>query len=124
MALKEYAGAIIMEVDGADVEVVSLSVTERTGKKPVKVMTRSGRIGGFARGVAEYELRVSVAIPLDGDRDWGGIEGAKITQYPNSPGGRRISYIDCVTTEVGEEYSVDNEARRDISMFAVNKVEE
>lgn len=124
MAIKEYAGAIIMELDGAEVEVVSLSATERTGKKPVKVMNRSGYIGGFARGVKEYELRITVAIPLEGDIDWSGIEGAKITQEPASPGGKRVSYIECVSTEIGEEYSVDNEARRDISLFAIKKVGE
>ncbi len=124
MAMKEYAGAIILELDGKEVEVVSLSATERTGKKPVKVMNRTGRIGGFARGVSEYELRITVAIPLEDDISWSEIVGAKITQEPASEGGKRISYIDCVSTEIGEEYSVDNEARRDVSLFAVRKVEE
>lgn len=124
MAL-EYAGNIVMEVDGAEIEIVSLSATERTGRRPVKVMSRAGTIGGFSRGISEYELRVSAVIPLGGtDIDWANIEGAKITQEPTGPGGKRISYIDCYATEVGEEYNVENEARRDISLFAVRKVQE
>jgi len=124
MAIKEYAGAMVLEIDGAEIEVVSLSVTSRTGKKPVKVMNRSRLIGGFARGIQEYELRATVAIPLDSDYAWEAIEGAKLTVFPASAGGRRVSYLDCVATEIGEEYSVENEARRDVSLFAVRKVEE
>lgn len=123
MALEEFKGAIVLEVDGREVEVVSLSPTERTGTKPVKTMNRRRRIGGFARGIQEFELRLAVAIPLSGDLNWGAVEGAKITEYPVGDG-PRISYLDCYTAEVGEEYSVDNEARRDISMFAARKVEE
>ncbi len=124
MALEEFKGAIVLEVDGREVEVVSLSVTERTGTKPVKTMNRRRRIGGFARGIQEFELRVTVAVPLSGDINWAGIEGAKLTEYPVNENGKRVSYLDCYTTEVGEEYSVDNEARRDVSMFADRKVVE
>jgi len=124
MALKEYAGAMVLEIDGQEIEVVSLSTTTRTGKKPVKVMNRSRLIGGFARGIQEYELRATVAIPLQMDFAWEDIEGAKLTIFPASPAGKRVSYLDCVSTEIGEEYSVDNEARRDVSLFAVRRVEE
>jgi len=124
MALKEYAGAMVLEIDGNEVEVVSLSTTTRTGKKPVKVMNRSRLVGGFAQGIQEYELRATVAIPLEMDFGWESIEGAKLTIFPASSGGKRISYLDCVSTEIGEEYSVDNEARRDVSLFAIRKVQE
>ncbi|WP_423197451.1 Phage tail protein [Cupriavidus sp. H19C3] len=124
MALQEYAGSIVMEVDGKEVEVIDLSDTVRTGRKLVKTMNRTGRAKGFAKGIAEYELSVTVAIPLSGDMDWLAIEGAKITIYPNSPGGQRESYLDCFTTEAGNKYSVDNEARRDLKMQALRKVTE
>ena len=48
MAIKEYVGAIIMELDGKEVEVIDIDVTESTGMKPVKVMNRSRNIGGVA----------------------------------------------------------------------------
>lgn len=124
MALEEYKGSIVMDIDGQEVDVVDLQVTARTGKRPVRTMNRTGHVKGFSRGLTEYELRVTVAIPLSGDLDWEGIEGAKITEFPVSDDGQRVSYLDCYTTEVGETYNVEGEARRDISMFAARKVKE
>lgn len=124
MAIKEYAGAIIMELDGREVEVIDIDVTETTGMKPVKVMNRDRNIGGVAKGIKEYTLRVTVPIPLNDDIKWGEIFGATITVYPASPGGKRETYLNCCTSEVGQQYTVDNEARRTLSMFAVKKVEE
>lgn len=122
--LEEYVGAIILELDGQEVEVESLSVDTKTGRKLVKTMNRTGRPKGFSRGVSEIQLKVTVVIPLTGDMDWGAIEGAKITRYPASPGGKRVSYLDCFTTDVGEKYTVDNEAKRDLTMYALREVEE
>ena len=50
MALEEYAGQVILEVDGQEIEVTSFNVSENTGRKPVKTMNRTGRAKGFARG--------------------------------------------------------------------------
>ncbi|WP_274369967.1 phage tail protein [Morganella morganii] len=121
--LEEYAGAIVLEIDGREVEVTDMDVQEVTGRKLVKTMNKTGRAKGFMRGIATYELSISVVIPLNGDMDWGAIEGSKLTQYPLSgSGGRRISYLDCFVTEVGEKYSTDNEAKRDLKMNALRKV--
>lgn len=122
--LEEYAGAIVLEVDGKEMEVVDLNVTTKTGRKLVKTMNKTGRAKGFAKGIAEYELSVTVVIPLTGDIDWDAIEGAKLVIYPASAGGKRESYRDCFTLETGEKYSVDNEARRDIKMAALSKGKE
>lgn len=122
MALEEYLGAIVMEVDGQEVEVTDLNATVRTGRKLVKTMNRTGRAKGFAKGIAEYDLQVTVVIPLTGDIDWQAIQGAQITVFPQSENGQRVRYQDCFTIEVGEKYTVDNEAVRDITMAALNKV--
>lgn len=122
--LEEYAGAIVLEVDGKEVEVVDLNVTTKTGRKLVKTMNKTGRAKGFAKGIAEYDLSITVVIPLTGDIDWDAIEGAKLVIYPASAGGKRESYRDCFTLETGEKYSVDNEARRDIKMAALSKGKE
>ncbi|AOJ10601.1 phage tail protein [Burkholderia mayonis] len=125
MALEEYVGAIVLEVDGREAEVVSMSPTSKTGKKPVKTMNRKGRVKGFARGIEEHELKVTVVIPLNGDEiDWFNMEGGKLTIFPASPGGQRVSYYDCVTIEMGDQYNVDNEARRDLSIFSTRRVTE
>lgn len=122
MAMEEMKGSIVLDVNGQEIDVVDLAITERTGKRPVRTMNRLLRVKGYTKGLVEYELRVTVAIPLSGDMDWAAVEGAKITEYPVSDEGQRTSYLDCVTTEVGETYNVDGEARRDISMFAARKV--
>lgn len=122
MALEEYKGSIVLDINGQEVDVVDLQVTARTGKKPVRTMNRSLRVKGFSRGLVEYELRLTVAIPLSGDMDWEAIEGAKLTEFPVDNEDSRTSYLDCVTTEVGEAYNVEGEARRDISMFSTRKV--
>jgi hypothetical protein len=124
MALKEYLGAVILEVNGQEVEVEDLSVKKKTGRKLVKTMNKTGRPSGFARGIAEIDLNCTAVIPATGDIDWAGIEGAKLTVYPVTAGGKRTSYLDCFTLEVGEKYVVDGEAKRDISMAALREVTE
>lgn len=51
-----YVGAVIMEVNGREVEIVSIKPSVTTGRKPVKAMNRHGRVGGYADGVKEYKL--------------------------------------------------------------------
>ncbi|MGC4076288.1 MAG: phage tail protein [Rubrivivax sp.] len=124
MALQEFVGAIVMEVDGREIEVVSVNPTVSTGRRLVRTMNRSGNAAGFSRGVTNYDLRVTAVVPRDGEPlDWENIEGAKITLAPIA-GGKRVSYLDCFSTQVGRQYEVDNEARVDIQMNALRKVEE
>lgn len=124
MALKEYLGAIIMEIDGQEIEVASVDTSHSTGRRPVKTMNRSGKVSGYSEGVKEYALSVSVPIPAEGDYDWASIKGAKITIYPVSEHGKRKVYTGCVTLSVGEKYAVDREAMRDLSMMATDHYEE
>jgi hypothetical protein len=123
MALDEYVGAVVLEIDGQEIEVTDLDVQISTGRKLVKTMNKTGRAKGFMRGIGTYELTLSVVIPLTGDLDWGSLEGVKVTQYPVSgSGGKRTSYLDCFSTDVGAKYTVDNEAKRDIKMNALREV--
>ncbi|MYM32263.1 phage tail protein [Duganella sp. CY15W] len=124
MALTEYEGAIVLEVDGVEIECDSFEPTIKTGRKPVKTMNSTGRSKGFSRGIEEITLKVSVLIPLTGDINWEDIEGAKLTRYPQGGGGKRVSFLDCYTVEVGEKYKVDNEAMRDLTMNSTRKIEE
>lgn len=119
----EYLGAMYMTVDGKDVELTDLNVTNNTGRKSVKTMNRTRRVKGFARGVGEYNITATAVIPTDGTAiDWGAIENSKITCYPDAPNGDTVSYRGYCVTEVGDKYTVDNEAVLDITGFAVNKV--
>lgn len=77
MALEEYVGAIVMEVDGQEIEVTDLKEDVTTGRKLVKTMNRTGRAKGFSRGIEEIQLSLSVVIPESGDLNWGGLKARK-----------------------------------------------
>jgi hypothetical protein len=124
MALKEYLGAVILEIDGQEVEIESYDVTVKTGRKLVKTMNKTGRPSGFCKGVEEIDIKVTAVIPTTGDIDWLSIKGAKLTIYPITAGGKRTSYLDCFTTDAGEKYVVDGEAKRDISLNSLHRVVE
>ena len=70
MALEEYVGAIVMEVDGQEIEVTDLKEDVTTGRKLVKTMNKTGRAKGFSRGIEEIQLTVTVVIPESGDLNW------------------------------------------------------
>lgn len=124
MALEEYVGSIVMEIDSQEIEITDLDVQISTGRKLVKTMNKTGRARGYANGIATYELSISAVVPAGNEPDWENLVGVKISQYPLNNGDRRISYLDCFTTEVGEKYTVDNEAKIDIKMAALSRVRE
>lgn len=120
----EYVGIIVMEVDGQEVEIKSLDVTNKVNRKLVKTMNKDARARGFSKGIAEFDLKVDAAIPKSGEPDWASITGAKITIYPQDGGGQRESYLDCFVTEVGAKYQVEGEATRSLSLSALRHVVE
>lgn len=122
MSLHEYIGSIVLEVDSQEIEITDLDVQINTGRKLVKTMNKTGRAKGFARGIGTYELSVSAVIPDTNEPDWENLEGVKISLCPLSKSGKRTSYLDCFTIEVGEKYTVDNEAKIDIKLAALRKV--
>lgn len=122
MAIEEYVGSIVMEVDSVEIEITDFDVQTVTGRKLVKTMNKTGKAKGISRGIATYELSISAVIPETAPPDWESLEGVKITIYPLNNSEARISYLDCFTTDVGEKYTVDNEAKIDIKMGALNRV--
>ncbi|THA10500.1 phage tail protein [Rodentibacter pneumotropicus] len=123
--MEKYAGSAVLEVDGTEIEIQDLSITKMTGRKLVKTMNSEGRARGFAKGIATWEISLTAAMPIDGSEiDWAGLSDAKITIYPLNQDDKRTSYLECFTTEVGEKYTVDNEAVIDIKMAALKEVKE
>ena len=117
MAIQEYVGAVVLEVDGKEIECVSVSNDSNTGYMPV--------ISGYCLGIVTHELSVTVPIPVDGDPlDWWNVFDAKLTIYPASGNGKRVSYTGCCVQSVSDQYEAEGEARRDLKLFAVERVEE
>lgn len=119
MDLDNLIGAIALYIDGEEIEVVDLSVSEKTGNRQVKTMRKTGIAGGRP----EYTMSLSVVIPATGDLDWSKVKNAKLTIFPDAVGGKKTSYTGFCVTDISEKYSVDNEARRDVQGFALSKKE-
>lgn len=116
----KFVGMIVLEINGSEYEVTSVEPSIKTGRKVVKTMNRSGRPTGTSKGIEEYDLKISVAIPKTGEPDWRALMDAKITIFPQDGGGKRETYTGCSLIEVGSKYSVDNEATRDLTVVALN----
>ena len=122
---EKYAGSAVLEVDGVEIEITDLNVTHNTGRKAVNTMNSEGIVRGFAKGIAKWEISLTAALPIDGTEiSWAEIADAKITIYPLNQDDKRTSYLGCFTTQVGEKYTVDNEAVIDIRMTASKEVKE
>ena len=123
--MEKYAGSAVLEVDGIEVEIIDLNVTKQPGRKLVKTMNSEGRARGFAKGIATWEISLTAALPIDGTEiDWDEMSDAKLTVYPLNQDDKRTSYLGCFSTQVGEKYSVDNEAVIDIQVTALKMVKE
>lgn len=121
---EKYVGAIVMEIDGQEIECISLDKKVNTGRQPVKTMNRSGRVRGHAAGITTIELSVEVAIPLQDEPVWEDIEDARITQEPVTGNGPRESYTGCAVLEVSGQYKVEGHAVRRLTISALDHVKE
>lgn len=119
----EYVGSIVLDINSVEVEVTDFNPRETTGKKLVKTMNSAGRAKGYTQGIATWELTLTAVVPKNTGINWAQVSGAKLIQTPLGSG-KRTTYQDVFVTEVGEQYTVDNEARINITAFALNKIEE
>lgn len=124
MALKEYLGAVILEIDGKEYEVESVDVDHKSGRSLVKTMNRKGKPSGYANGVHEWSLKLTAPIPKDNALDWDKIVGAKLTIFPVSEGGKRDTFVDCVSLGDSYKYSVQGEAKVDVTLAAMDHTQE
>ena len=70
-------------------------------------------------------MTVSVPVRVDGQvYDWWSVVDAKLVIYPISGNGNRIAYTGCCVQSVGDQYETEGEARRELTLFAVDRVEE
>lgn len=122
IANKNYAGTIVLTVNGVEYEIKSIKPNVKTGNKIVPTMNSQKRSLGTSSGTKEIMLDIEAYIPLDGSEpDWENIRAATIVCYPADAGGKREIYISCTTEEVGSTYSVGDSAMRSIKMHALNK---
>lgn len=64
----------------AEIEVTDIRPQTNTGRKLVKTMNRTGRAKGYAKGIAEHQLQITVVMPKNvAQPDWDEMVGAKLT---------------------------------------------
>jgi len=124
MALKEYLGAIILEVDGKEIEIEGFDEDHKSGRSLVKTMNRKGRPSGYANGVHEWTVKITAPIPKTGAPDWDNIIGAKLTVFPVTEGGDRITFVDCVSLSDSRKYTADGAAKVDVTLAAMDRIKE
>lgn len=121
---EEAVGSIIFGVNGDEYDCVSCEAQHSTGRKPVPTMNRERKIKYVTSGVMTWALSAVVVIPDGKDGiDWDTITDARIS-IESPTGNHRTTYIDCSATEVSESYSVEGETRRNLSLFALDKIKE
>ena len=121
---EDAVGIIVMSVNGQDYDCNSCTPKTETGNKPIKTMNRTGRVKYKSKGITTYTLDVSVVIPDGKDTvKWAEIEDARIS-LESPTGNYRRTYIDCNVQTVSDAYSVDGETRRDLTMFALDELDE
>lgn len=124
MALKEYLGAIILEIDGKEVEIESFDEDHKSGRSLVKPMSRKRGPSGYSEGVHEWTLKITAFIPKTGAPDWDKMTGAKLTVFPVSEGGERITFVDCVSLGDSRKYTAEGAAKVDVTLAAMDRIKE
>ena len=121
---EEAVGTIVMSVDGNDYDVASLNVTQSVNNKPIPTMNRTQRQKFVASGVRTYELSASVVIPDRKDNvNWTEVKNVRIS-IESLTGNHRETYVDCGITTIGTSYDVFGETRRDLTLYALDMIEE
>ena len=121
---EEVVGSIIFGVNGEELDCASCEVQHNTGRKPVPTMNREQKIKYVTSGIKTWTLSVAVVIPDGKDTiDWNNITDARVS-IESPTGNHRKTYIDCSAIEVSASYSVDGETRRNLSLFALDELEE
>lgn len=120
----DYVGAIVLEVNGIEIEVTRVNPTVDTGRKPVKTMNSTGRVRGWVKGIATYTLTLEAVKPKNRTITWENITDGKLSLFPLEDGDKTITYQNFTVQTVSDEYNVDNEARVSITGFALNRIEE
>jgi hypothetical protein len=113
----DYDGEVVVEINGQEVDVVSLDYTVNTGRKPVKTMNRTGRAKGSVTGIKTYDFKITAAAPAAGEFDWTNMKDAQIVIYPVENPSKRTTFIDANVQTVGNRYQLEGEAVRDISGY-------
>lgn len=121
---EDAVSTIVMSVDGLEYDCARFTPTKTNGKKRIATMNRKLKAKYKSNGIQLYDITCSVVIPDGKDSvSWLDVEDARIS-IESPTGGFRETYIDCNVVTVTETYDVNGETLRDLTMFAMDYLNE
>ncbi|WP_336142466.1 hypothetical protein [Acinetobacter sp. 102] len=121
---EEAVSTIVMSVDGLEYDCARFNPTKINGAKRIVTMNRKLKAKYKSKGIQLYDIICSVVIPDGKDTiSWLDVKDARIS-IESPTGGFRETYIDCNVTQVSEAYAVDGETLRDLTIFAMDYLNE
>lgn len=117
-----HVGAIVMSMNGQDVEVLSITPDENTGRQLITTMNRAGRARVTVDGVAVGGLTWEVVIPKSGDLKWEDIDDGRIV-VETRDGAHYRTYSGVGVSTVSVAYTSNGASVRTLTGFYTNFIE-
>ena len=112
----ELVGTIVLYVNGREVDCRAVNPTEVTGRKLVATMNSKGRANKSAKTTASGSLTIEAFIESAGGIDWADISDARLTAT-SADGAYRETWTGVGVSNIGKQFSVDNEAVQSLECF-------
>lgn len=126
-----YVGAVVLEVDGVEFEAMDFQYNHNTGRKPLKTMNSTGKLRGYAKGVAEYNLSFTVPMLVNDEAEgqdaaiyWKDINNGKLTYWPLERPDRRTTLQKMFVMEANFSTSAEGEGTISVTAAALGEIRE
>lgn len=118
-------GYITLELNGQDMaDIAEFNVTRDVNNRPVATFNKSRRATMVAQGIKTFNITAQAAIPENrAEPDWDSLEDARIT-LRSEKGGVVETYTGVYIQQVGGMFTVQGEARRSLTLFALDYIKE
>lgn len=118
-------GYITLELNGQDMaDIAEFNVTRDVNNRPVATFNKSRRATMVAQGIKTFNITAQAAIPENRpEPDWDSLEDGRIT-LRSEKGGVVETYTGVYIQQVGGMFTVQGEARRSLTLFALDYIKE
>lgn len=120
----ELVGAIVLYVDGQEIDCSAVNPTEEGMRKLVPTMNSKGRANKSASLTASGKIQVEAFIPKKGSVDWANISNATIIIESQDDGSYRETYSGVGVISVGNQFKIGEEAVQSLECFYKDYIRE
>lgn len=113
----ELVGAIVLYVDGQEIDCDGVNPVEEGLRKLVPTMNSKGRGNKSASTTSTGKIQVDAFIPKKGSINWANISGATIIIESQDDGSYREIYYGVGVESVGKQYKVGEAAVQTLNCF-------